>query len=145
MLFLKRLPWASFNLSMNISYILYMTSSLQCKVCEKCGSGNEHVHQPRYLLAHIYPPTVPADNRRTLKEVSKALDNADAAYSEAAKRGKGPAAAAAAALSAVELGKKQLAVGAVGGGGGGATKGVAARGSQGNTSANPRCEQMEYE
>ena len=50
------------------------------------------------MLAHVYDR--PADNRRSLKELTQALDAVDATFTDAARRGQGPAAAASASASA---------------------------------------------
>jgi hypothetical protein len=54
-----------------------------------------HKHTHRYLLAHIFDG--PSDNRKSLHEVTHSLNTADTAYLDAARRGLGPAASAAAA------------------------------------------------
>ncbi|GAX83924.1 hypothetical protein CEUSTIGMA_g11348.t1 [Chlamydomonas eustigma] len=59
----------------------------------------------RYILSHVYEH--PADNRKSLKEVSKALDMADHSYTEAARRGLGPGAAAGAAAGMHPVYRKQ--------------------------------------
>ena len=88
----------------------------------------------RYVLAYVFDR--PADNRRSLKELTQALDAVDATFTDAARRGQGPAAVAAAS-AARGTAKKEGAQGGVKGAALAQQRQQQQRGA-GKSSANPR-------